>query len=282
MTVNENILIVGSGYVGQRLAVRLRSSGRRVWSLRRTPVPADPYALAVDLTRPGPFRLPDESFSHVIISVGLKSAPPEDYRALFLDGINYLADLLKGHPIQRMIFTSTTGVYGDAHGAWINEDTPPQPERPATVCYLEAEHQLRALSLPVVLTRLSGIYGPGRTRLIRSIQDGSAYRTSGPPQFLNHLHVDDAAAALAHLLFLNDPASLYILNDHLPAERNEVLCWLANRLNRPPPLLSADLPPRRGGNKRCCNRRLIESGYRFIHTDYRSGYSSLIEAENAV
>ena len=279
MTV-ARVWIAGSGYVGTRLAGVLRAQGHEVWTLRRRADTNDPQTLCGDLTRPDTLSLPS-GLTHVVFCAGLKQAAPAEYEALFVQGITGVLDLLERepHPIERVLFTSTTGVHHETEGRWIDEDTPPHPARDTARFYQQAEQIVAAGPFPSVVARLSGIYGPGRDRLLRSVRDETARRYPGPARYLNHIHLDDAAGALAHLLLLPRTHPAYLVTDHEPADRNAMLCWIADALRRdhPPWLDESETPPfTRGGNKRCNNHRLLDSGYAFRYPTYREGYASLM------
>ena len=136
--------------------------------------------------------------------------------------------------------------------------------------------------------RFGGIYGPGRTRLIDSVREGSATCPAGPPLYTNRIHRDDCARVLEHLLFLDDPAPLYIAVDDEPAPLDDVLDWLAQRLGVAPPLRTdqaiskpgaeqrADPALRMRASKRCSNARLRASGFQFRYPTYREGYAALL------
>ena len=275
------ILIAGSGYVGAPLAARLRNQGHAVWTLRRTPAPDDPHAIAGDLTRPETLSFPD-TLTHVLFCAGLQQAAPAEYEALFVDGLRGLLDRLAkdGHSLDRFLLTSTTGLFNVTNGDWVDEDSPSRPVRATAQYYQQAEHQVLAGPFPSTVARLSGLYGPGRSRLLRSVADGTARRHPGTTRYVNHIHRDDAAAALAHLALLPNAQSLYVVTDDEPADRDTLLCWIADRLDRPhPPIAEEKMPLSRGGNKRCSNRRLRASGFTCRYPTYREGYASLIETE---
>ncbi|HMP72551.1 MAG TPA: SDR family oxidoreductase [Kiritimatiellia bacterium] len=270
------LLIVGAGYVGDRLAHHVRQRGGVVWTLRRTPTPEAPFSIAADLTQPETIPFPS-GITHILISAGLQRAQPQHYQHLFDHGLaRFLSTLPRAAPaLQRIIFCSTTGVYHETNAAWVDETTPPNPIRDTASFYLQAEQHIQNHPASTIITRLSGIYGPGRNRLVREVQSGTARRLPGPVRYLNHIRVEDAVGALTHLLHLPQPAPLYLLTDHEPADRNLVLEHIAEKLNLPlPPWLdSTDLPPLgRGGNKRCSNQRLLESGYTLRFPTYREGY----------
>jgi nucleoside-diphosphate-sugar epimerase len=274
----RRILLAGSGYVGAELGHLLRHQGDQVWTLRRTPPLDDPYAIRGDLTRPESFSLP-EGLDAVVFCAGLKKAEPADYEALFVRGLAGFIRILEAQSVQRLIFTSTTGVYHEVEGQWVDESTPTHPKRATAHYYHLAEQQVAASAIPHLIARLSGIYGPGRDRLIRQTASGEAQRYPGPPRYMNHIHLSDAAGAIAHLLALSDPAPAYIISDDEPAERNVVLQWIADQLQLPtPPMLNEPPPIRRGGNKRCSNRLLRQSGYAFRFPTFREGYADQIRS----
>jgi nucleoside-diphosphate-sugar epimerase len=278
-----NVMLLGAGYVGYRLAQRLREEGYTVWTLRRSPQPEDPHALQGDLTEPETIPIPPD-VDRFVFCAGLQRAEPDAYHALFVEGFGRLLERLRGQAtIKRLVFTSTTGVYGVTDGSRVDEDTLANPVRPTAQAYRHAECLLADSGLPGVTVRLSGIYGPGRCRWIDKVRQGEARKVPGPPRYMNHLHVDDAAGAIAHQLTLSAPSPVVIASDREPIDRNRFLDHLAHRLDCPsPPMLAEDEAPPlgRGGNKQCDSRRLVASGYCFRYPTFREGYDALIHAEN--
>jgi nucleoside-diphosphate-sugar epimerase len=126
--------------------------------------------------------------------------------------------------------------------------------------------------------RLAGIYGPGRTRLIDSVRDGTARRTAEIEQ-TNRIHREDCVGAIEHLLTHPRPESIYLGVDHEPVSKNAVLEYLAARLGVPPPAVEPSPPARARhgrGHKRCDGAKLRASGYRFIYPTFREGYDALL------
>ena len=277
--MSKRILIAGSGYVGERLAATLRQNPpHEVWTLRRSAAPDAPFNCPGDLTKPETLRLP-EHLTHVVFCAGLRRATPEAYQQLFDAGLQRFLQQLEHHPIEQLLFTSTTGVYTETGGEWVDENAPTGPMRPQTEYYLRAEEHVLSVPYPATVARLSGIYGTGRTRLIDAARNGDIQLIPPPPIFMNHIHVEDIAGSLAFLLDTPHQDPIYNITDHEPADRNEVIRWLANRLQRPmpaPPAADAPRPERRGGNKRCSNKRLLEAGYIFRYPTYREGYATLL------
>jgi nucleoside-diphosphate-sugar epimerase len=179
--------------------------------------------------------------------------------------------------VRRFVFVSSTGVYAQQDGSWVDEDTPAEPREFSDRALLDGERAVLGGPLPATVLRLGGIYGPGRTRLIESVRRGEA--RVRPGLYTNRIHRDDAAGALAHLLALAEPAPVYLGVDDEPAAEADVLNWIADRLGLPRPPASRAVPHDRlehRGNKRCRNARLRGSGYGFRYPTFREGYASLM------
>jgi nucleoside-diphosphate-sugar epimerase len=177
----------------------------------------------------------------------------------------------------RFFYASSTGVYAQSHGEWVDEDSPTEPTGFSGLRVLEGE-RLALEGVPgAVVVRFGGIYGPGRTRLVDTVRRGATCVES-PPLYTNRIHRDDCAGVLRHLLSLERAASAYVAVDHAPAPQCEVMDWLAARLGVPAPRRVRGQAPEAGpgGSKRCRNARLLASGYAFLYPTYREGYAALL------
>jgi nucleoside-diphosphate-sugar epimerase len=267
------VLIAGCGYVGSALAKVLVQRGDLVWGLRRGggALPDGVQSVVADLTGPLP-PLPD--VDALVFAAAAPASDDASYRATYVDG---LANLLAASPAGRVVFCSSTAVYGQADGSWVDEEASTAPAGFSGTRMVEAERVLFATGRPAVAVRFGGIYGPERTRLVDSVRDGTAARHQGPPEYTNRIHRDDCAAVLAHLLAGAQALRIYNAVDERPAPRNEVLEWLAAELGVPPPPFGERSPRARGeSNKRVANTRLLASGYRFLFPSYRDGYRALM------
>ena len=135
-----------------------------------------------------------------------------------------------GQRPRRLLFTSSTSVYGQQEGEWVDENSPAEADGFSGRCIRAGEELLWDSPWPSVAVRFGGIYGPGRTRLIDSVREGTATRPAGPPVYTNRIHRDDCARALQHLLELPEAERLYVAVDDDPAPLDEVLGWLARQL----------------------------------------------------
>jgi nucleoside-diphosphate-sugar epimerase len=273
--MNEKVLIAGCGDVGNALATRLLADGCEVWGVRRS----------IDALAPGvvPWRIdlldlatsgkPPAAFDYVFYTASADRRDEQAYRAIYVDALRDLLAALRdaGCPLRRIFFTSSTAVYGQSLGEWVDEESATEPSGFNGRVLLEAEGIIRGAPEAGASIRLSGIYGPGRTRLVRKVWDGEALATKG---WTNRIHVDDCAAALYHLMRLDDLAPLYLGSDDEPATTAEVVSWMSHELGVPAPL------PGDAGrlNKRCRNALLRESGFQFSYPSFRDGYPEIIRA----
>jgi nucleoside-diphosphate-sugar epimerase len=280
------ILIAGCGDLGTALGVELATAGDEVYGLRRQagrlPVPIHP--LAADLVAPKTLRdLP--AVEAVIYAAAADRSTEEAYRLTYVDGVRNLlaAPVFEGSPPRRFLFVSSTAVYAQDSGEWIDESSPAEATHFRARLLLEGEALVRAgasRQTATTVLRLSGIYGPGRTRLVDLVRSGRATYPPGPPRYANRIHRDDAAGALAHLLRLPEPAALYLGVDDAPVDLREVLVWLAEGLGAPPPRLAeatSSAGPERT-SKRCTNALLRASAYDFRFPTYREGYGALLRS----
>ncbi len=277
------VLIAGCGDVGGALAQSLIADGRQVWGMRRNTarLPEGVRPLAADLTRPASWPTLPQGLDLVFYTAAASERSEAGYRAAYVDGLrNLLAVLARDRQRpRRVLFTSSTGVYGQQDGSWVAEDSPAEPTRPTGRILREGERLLLESGYPATVARLAGIYGPGRDRLLRLALAGAPCPRR-PPSYTNRIHRDDCAGMLRHLAMSADPAPVYIGVDDDPAPMFEVRAWLADRLGAPPPDEDGGHDPtlRRGGNKRCRNDRLKASGYRLRYPSYREGYAPLVDA----
>ena len=276
------ILLAGCGDLGTEAGLRFAAAGHRVVGWRRSPdkLPAAIEGAAANLSTAELPPVPADTTA-VVIAVAADASTEEAYRSAYLDGVAHVLDALDRDRVtpERVLFVSSTAVYGDAGGGWVNENTTPEPGGFSGRIMREAEeHLLKRLhgtgTTPVVL-RLGGIYGPGRTRLIDQVRTGAAV-IPDQPRYTNRIHRDDAAGAIVHLCTMNAvPSPAYLGVDNDPAELGDVLRFLAAELG-------LDVPPTdslgsgRGGNKRCSNALLRDTGFSFKYPSFREGYRDIL------
>jgi nucleoside-diphosphate-sugar epimerase len=276
------ILLAGCGDLGTEAGLRFATAGHRVVGWRRSPdkLPAKIEGVPANLSTAGLPPVPADTTA-VVIAVAADGPTEEAYQAAYVDGVTHVLDALErdGVTPERVLFVSSTAVYGDAAGGWINESVTPEPGGFSGRIMREAEDLLLKRftgtdTTPIVL-RLGGIYGPGRTRLIDQVRTGAAV-IPDQPRYTNRIHRDDAASAIVHLCTTAEvPAQAYLGVDDDPAELGDVLRFLATELGMPVPP-TASLGDARGGNKRCSNALLRRTGFSFKYPTFREGYRDIL------
>ncbi len=276
------MLVLGGGYTGRRMAQTLESAGVPVIVTHRQPAPGghDPGWLRFDPDRsvlPSPEDL--DGITHVLVTI-----PPDPRgRDPVLES---LAPLLRQLAPAWVGYLSTTGVYGDTGGAWVDETSPTRPLLERSRARLACEEAWRRSGLPVQLLRLPAIYGPGRNPMV-SLRKGTARLIHKPGQVFSRVHVDDIVGAVLHTIALPSrqrPDTL-ILADSCPCPSSEILGLAAHLLGCSLPEMQRyqDIAPTMGTmarsfwseNRRASSRRLREGlGYRLLYPTYREGLST--------
>jgi nucleoside-diphosphate-sugar epimerase len=276
-------LIAGCGYVGAALGALLSAEGHTVYGLRRRALRLPPGVepLEVDLGVPASLaRLPGAlDFIFYLASPG--GAEDALYRSAYVDGQRNLYEALarQGQQPRRVLFASSTAVYGQRDGEWVDESSPTEPVDFRGERLLEAERLLASSPFPGVAVRFGGIYGPRRGGLVAQVRAGRAVIRTGPPHYTNRIHRDDCAGVLRHLSRIEAPESVYLGVDCEPADESAVLRWLAGALGAAEPRSAAAGEAHgreRRTSKRCRNDRLLASGYDFLHPTFREGYRKIV------
>lgn len=266
-----SLLIAGYGDLGGRLSRRLEGTSWQLHALSRSAAGSSDRLVRyqADLTQPASLAALPPAFDAIIYLATPSEWTPDAYRAIYVDGLRNL--LAATRPAQ-LIMVSSTAVYGQDDGQWVDESSETSPSRFNGQVLLEAERL--ALDAGGRVVRFTGIYGPGRTALIRRLKAGEARCSEQPVQWTNRIHAEDAAAVLAHLLEHPDLGPVVCASDDRPSPRCEVLDWLAEVIGCSPAL--RDNTGSAGAGKRVSNALLRTSGYDFIYPDYRSGYQGLL------
>lgn len=271
-----HVLIAGCGDVGSVLAHSLVQDGHVVYGLKRdtSTLPAGVRPVSADLTDPETLRDLPMDIDRLVFLPTPSSRDKAGYEAIFVEGFRNLWGALGKAP-GRSLVVSSTAVYGQADGSMVDELAPAQPTGFNGKVLLEMEQLAARRTENLVVVRISGIYGPGRERLIKLAASEGLEVQQNPPFYTNRIHRDDAAAALKHLLEIDQPDHLYVASDNYPAPRYEVVEWLARAQGKPAPIALTDENADRG--KRVDNQRLRDSGFQLTYPDYRQGYGAVLE-----
>ncbi|SHM28633.1 NAD-dependent epimerase/dehydratase family protein [Rhodanobacter sp. OK091] len=276
--MSERVLLAGCGDLGLRVAQRLLARGDEVWALRRQQPMHDGdgiHWLRGDLTLPETLRGWPPDITQLVYLPTPDRRDAAAYRATFVDGLRHLLDALGHDRLQRVLLVSSSAVYGEHGGDWVDEDTPPAPPGFNGEVLLEAERWLAAQSPVSIVLRLAGLYGPGRMQWLERLRAGQVVAPRTLPHWANRIHVDDAAAAVVHLLQLDDPLPLYLGVDNTPLPLDVLYDHLAGLIGARP---ADDGPAPVGvGSKRLSNARLRASGFVPQWPDARDGYAALFD-----
>jgi nucleoside-diphosphate-sugar epimerase len=275
-----NVLLIGCGDLGMRIArlLQARPEVGRLTALRRRPQADDAIDglqwLAGDVTRPDTLQALPRDISHVVYTLTPGARNEAAYRAVFTEGLRNVAAALDTSRLQRFVFVSSSAVYGEHHGDWVDEDTAAAPLAYNGGVLLEAERWLAAQPFETVALRLAGIYGPGRMQLLERLRQGRAHAPRQEAQWANRIHVDDAARAASHVLLAPAAAATYVVADDTPLPLHVLYDALAELVGAPP--APDGPPPANVGSKRLSNARLRASGFAMQWPDARLGYRALL------
>lgn len=277
------ILVVGSGDIGGTLARSLSSKQHEVFGLRRsdksvgegvTTISADVADMETLIG-----QIPD-NLDYVIYSVASPDFSEEGYEMFYVQGLTHILALLKQQHMEpkRIFFVSSTSVYHHHDGSWVDEDTELEPTAFAGKKMLAAENKLHESGFSHTVVRFSGIYGPGRTRLINQALHGS-HCDPEPPVWTNRIHRDDCVGVLEFLIEKSAAnkklEDLYVATDPTPAPLFDVLEWIKDRVGEVDP--DHDIPEAaRRGNKRISSKKLQDLGYKFKYVNYEEGYEEIL------
>lgn len=287
-------LVVGCGYLGERVARRWVSAGCPVVATTRRATREaeleaagiEPLRLDVTATEP-PWRALFASHgcpATVFWAVGFDRAAAATPHAVHVDGLRRLLDAVAAcpgsHPRPRVILCSSTGVWGDEGGAVVDESTPPSPSRESGRVLVEAESLLAAHPAgPGTALRFAGLYGPGRLPRIADLAAGLPV-AADPASWLNLIHVDDAAAVVCRVADADSPLGLYVVSDGHPVRRGDWYAALAAASGSPPPRWDTATTRSRAADKRVDSSLLCRDlGIRLDYPDPLAAATRLVRGE---
>lgn len=278
----KTLLSLGHGYSARALARRLIPQGWTVIGTTRSPAKADALRAAgvEPLVLPAPLAPALARATHVLTSV----APDETGDPILRDH----ADELRAAQPEWVGYLSTTAVYGDHQGGWVDEGTPLTPATRRGQARVRAERDWAALGLPLHIFRLAGIYGPGRGPF-EKVRDGTARRIIKEGQVFSRIHVEDIAQVLEASIRHPNPGAAYNVCDDDPAPPEDVIGHAATLLGLPlPPAIpyaEAEMTPMARSfyaeSKRVRNDRIKEElGVTLLYPTYREGLAALLAQDS--
>jgi len=298
----DDVLVLGCGYAGVRLAGHLTRLGHRVTAVTRSRKHAARLRLQgltafdLDLDGPGSTRAlrqlrPRACFCLVPPRIRAEAAVnrgPESRAARALQA-------LAAGPLEVFVHVSSTAVYGDRSHAWVEEDAVPAPESEAACLRVTAEAEVlregRRQGTRILIARVGGIYGPGRTPR-RRLRAGPIPLIEGRQPWTNRIHVDDVASALATIRDRGEAGARYNVVDGTPHHTEDYLRLAGRLLEIAEPIrwISAEearrlFPEERvvrmTASRRISNRRLRKLGAALRHQSFRTGLPAALDRESA-
>lgn len=283
----KRVIFIGCGDIATRSAALLQAQKHTVLGVRRNTslLPQWLASQSADVQLPETLEfLRNTNADTLVYILAASSFNEQAYKQAYINGLKNVVDAarpgLAGSSIRSLLFVSSTAVYHQNGGELVNESTHTEPARFNGKVILQAEKL--ALSTGVATcVRFSGIYGPGRLRMIERVKNGQCTPDSNT-SYTNRVHVEDCAKILMHLIQLEELPEIVLASDSEPANAADVESYIAATLGVEKRYRTQVSGSKRiAGSKRCSNQRLIELGYQFIHPDYRSGYRELINTLKA-
>ena len=276
--------------MGSHLACELKRTGHEIATLGRTAATKTDLTKAgiqtfnADITQPASLEKIPSQWDWIVNCASSSRGTIEEYRAVYLEGTRNLLNWLSKSPLQKFVYTSSTGVYAQNDGSVVTEASPTIPESETGTVLIETEDTLlaaaRERSFPSIILRVSGIYGPNRGYWLKQLQSGEARLDDAGQRILNMVHRDDVTGAIIAAFEKGRPGQIYNVSDDEPVTQIELFKWLSKKFGKP-------LPPavdfRTGGArkrattcKRVSNGRLkTELGYELKYCTFREGFESL-------
>jgi nucleoside-diphosphate-sugar epimerase len=263
------VLVAGCGWLGRAIAARLAVRGDRVHAVVRTEESAQRLrdegldATALDLAMPGA----GEALPPFDAAVTAHAAAGHDeaaYRRAYVDATRAV---IHAAGTARVVYVSSTGVFGRGDGSWVDETTEPDPDGATQEVLLEAERLVRGAG--GIIVRCSGLYGPGRRGILDRVRSGALSFGSGDGAWMNFCHRDDAAAIVLAALDRGRAAAVYHASDAEPATRREVVAWIAGHLAIQPRASTADSS--RGNRRVSSEATRRELGVTLAYPSFRTG-----------
>lgn len=280
--MSAKVLIIGCGDLGTKIATDLQSLAYEVIGLRVSDqqLPANIMRIQADVTQPETLSKleqiqPDYLIYCVAGSAKTSLDVDDNYRLHYVEGLrNVLATQQANPHLKHVFFVSSTRVYGQKTEAIIDETITAVATDAGGERLLEAENLIKNFPCGATVLRLSGIYGPGRTRMIKLAEQQDLWPAQNG--WTNRIYRDDAAAFIVYLIKLLQQqktiADCYIVTDNQPTTQYQTLKWIADQKHQivdvmPLPVL---------GGKRLSNQRMLQTGFILHYPDYQVGYAALL------
>jgi len=277
--VARRTLIVGCGYIGKPLARAFRDLGDSVSAWVRSPesgaeLQGEGFKQAIvgSVADESCWREANATFDLVVHCAASGGGGVNAYREVYLEGVRQINHY---QPQARRIFVSSTSVYGQIDGGWVDESSPTEPIAETGRVLVEAERE--AWAAGAIVVRAAGIYGPGRGALFQKFMRGEAVIEGDGSRWLNQITDADLVSALFRLgIEIGTPGEIYNAVDDEPVMLRDFYAWCSEKLGKPLPPHGPVDPKRKRGltNKRVSNRKLRAAGWAPQFPTFREGFAS--------
>lgn len=272
----QQVLIVGMGDLGAEVARQLLAENMQIVAVKRSPLQHEAIkTIQADVTKPESLQVLSALEPDILIyCVAAGGQSDAEYKAAYVDGLRHVLAMQQHNKnLKHIFFVSSTRVYGQVSQDLLDESVPAVPSDFGGERLLEAEQLLQQVTCKATVLRLSGIYGPGRLRMINLAKSAAAWPKQNT--WSNRIHRDDAAAFMVFLIKRSLAGQAiddcYIVTDSCPVPQYTVLSWIAERLHcAQPEQLQIS------GGKRLNNQRMLATGFKLQYPDYKVGYQALI------
>jgi nucleoside-diphosphate-sugar epimerase len=270
--MSSNSLVIGCGYLGRRVADLWRQEPGAVHVTTRKPETADRLRadgflpIVCDVLDPASLRALPAAWQ-VLYAVGMDRTAGATMRQVYVEGLRNVLDHLG--PC-RLVYISSTSIYGQTDGSVVEENSPTEPADEAGRIVLEAERLLRERRRDAIILRFAGMYGPGRLLREQAIRTGQPL-SGDPAKWLNLIHIDDGAKVVCTAYHRAARGSITNVADGHPVTRGDFYAELARLLGAPAPTFTPLDPGADPVNRRIGIARLRHWFGEFLYPDYRAG-----------
>lgn len=277
------IYLAGCGKIGQRLGAALQADGHEPVGLKRQYTNMDFPIIPVDLSSKSATQTLPMDADIILFTVTPSHYDETRYAQVYDTILGNVIDWAAQHTVPPLvILVSSTSVYGQQNGEWVNENSTTEPTLFSGWWILFGEQQLRQRLQNTLTVRFSGIYGKQRTRLIQKALSGKPIQKK-PPLWTNRIHETDCVGVLQFLINRyhagRELETLYLVSDDTPVTQYDICAYICEALNNPPPPVKTKVTSTQL-NKRCDNTRIKALGYCFHYPDYQSGYEQIVNTIN--
>ena len=280
--MSNSLLIIGCGDLGNRLGSLMSDLNWCVYGMRRDISQISPSikGISADLYQNEcPTNWPNIPLDYIVFCVAPTVNERSQYNELYYQGLQNVLQWLeiKKQRPKKLLIISSTAVYAQNNGEWVNEESPAEPQSIQGKTMLAMENLAKKSAIDTTIIRLSGIYGPNRYYLIKQAIKGINYPKI-PLLYANRIHIEDAASLIHSIISFhqqgNKLPSQYIGVDDSPSSIQETLTWLRAELNTD--VLASDYSERRTGSKRLSNSLAQTTGWKPKYKNYQEGYKEIL------